>query len=446
MARPAGKQGKGKRAANPRVLAAQAVTAVCQAGQSLSQVLPPLLTPLEDPRVRALAQELAYGTLRWYPRLAGLAAQLLGKPLKRKEADVHALLLVGLYQLAYLDMAAHAAVNETVQGARELGKPWAARLVNGVLRNYQRRHDELEAMLDGADDTRLAHPAWLLEMLRSDWPQHWETIAQANNQRPPMTLRVNCRQHSRAAYLDMLSDAGLAAHCVDYADDALCLERPVAVEQLPGFAEGEVSVQDAGAQLAAPLLQAEAGMRVLDACAAPGGKTAHVLERGEGLAGLTAVDVDAARVLRIEDNLQRLGLQAQVVTADAADTAAWWDGTPFPRILLDAPCSATGVIRRHPDIKSLRRASDLAPLAATQAALLEALWPLLAPGGRLLYVTCSVLDTENSKQIHRFLRAHDDAREVGLDMDWGHTCEHGRQILPGEHGMDGFYYACLSKC
>lgn len=428
-----------------RQAAVHAVLAVVTEGRSLAAALPPLLERVTDARERPLAQELAYGTLRWYPRLDALVGLLVPRPLKTRDQDIHVLLLIGVYQLAYLAIPAHAAVHETVEGARALGKPWAAKLVNGVLRNFQRRKAQLAAVLDRDTVTRLAHPRWLLERFRHDWPADWEELATANNVRPPLCLRVNSRRLDRPAYLTTLAQAGVDAVAIAHTDQGVQLKEPTAVERLPGYAEGWFSVQDGAAQQAAALLDAQAGMRVLDACAAPGGKTAHILERQPKLAGLTAIDVDPTRLQRVGENLQRLGLQATLVAGDASVTTSWWDGVPYQRILLDAPCSATGVIRRHPDIKVLRQRGDIARLVDGQGVLLQALWPLLAPGGILLYATCSVVADENADQVERFLATYPDAREWPIDAPWGRACPYGRQILPGEDGMDGFYYARLVK-
>lgn len=427
--------------------------AVVQDGQSLSQCLPGLLA--QAPAIdRALVQELAYGSLRWRFRLEAQLRQLLKQPLKRKDQDVAALLLVGLYQLVYTNIPAHAAVHATVEAVRATGKRWAVPLANAVLRNYQRQREQLDATVRARPDECHAHPAWLVEALRRDWPQDWEAVLAANNARPPLALRVNLRRGSVADYCAQLHSAGLESVPLRHSDAGLCLRQAVGVERLPGFMGGAVSVQDAAAQLAAPLLDVRPGMRVLDACAAPGGKTAHILERTPDLAELTAVELDSARARRIEENLQRLGLSARTVIGDAAQPDGWWDGRSFERILLDAPCSASGVIRRHPDIKSLRRPGDIDALVATQARLLDALWPLLAPGGMLLYATCSVLRRENEQQIAAFLRRQPQAQELRIDAEWGRAVAHGRQILPGEAaaahddsdmGMDGFYYAGLIR-
>ncbi len=435
--------------ANARALAGAVITQVVRDGRSLSQVLPAQLDQAADAD-RALVQELSYGVLRWRLRLEAILRQLLKQAPKRKDQDIVSLLWVGLYQLTYTDIAAHAAVHETVEAVRATGKRWAVALANAVLRNYQRQRAGLEQNADRRVEDRYAHPAWLVECLRVDWPEDWERILNANNQRPPLVLRVNARRHSVSDYSAELTAAGMAHHVLPHAEHGVVLERAVAVERLPGFADGAVSVQDAAAQLAAPLLAASPGMRVLDVCAAPGGKAAHILERAE--VALTAVDIDASRAVRITENLQRLGVSAQVLAGDAAQPAQWWDGQPYQRILLDAPCSATGVIRRHPDIKSLRRAADIDALAAMQLQLLDAVWPLLDVGGLMLYATCSVLRRENDAQIAAFLQRHVDARLVPLPGDWGRATACGRQILPGsadtaaaDPGMDGFFYASVIK-
>ncbi len=382
--------------------------------------------------------------LRYYPRLSYLAAQLLNKPLKRKDLDVQQLILIGLYQLIYLKVPAHAAVAETVAATRLLGKDWAAGLVNALLRGFQRGAEQLLAQADADPVARYAHPQWWLTQLQNDWPAHWQDILDANNQRPPMTLRVNAQRGSRDDYAAQLLSVGIIAHPLPQAPQALTLGKPVDVAKLPGFSEGAVSVQDAAAQLAAPLLDLAPGLRVLDACAAPGGKTAHLLESEPHL-HVQALDSDAQRLTRVQETMERLQLTADLRHGDAARPQDWWDRQPFERILLDAPCSGSGVIRRHPDIKLLRTAQDIATLAQQQQCLLDALWPLLAQGGILLYATCSVLMAENQHNLARFLAAHSDAREQPIAADWGHIQTPGRQLLPGENGMDGFYYARLMK-
>ena len=429
---------------NPRLAAAKALAAVLNGKASLNSSLPTQLDKVED-RDRGFTQDLAFGTARWQPRLSALAAKLLQKPFKAADADVEALLLVGLYQLLYTRVPAHAAIGETVGCADKLKKPWAKALLNAVLRRAQRESEALLAELEHDPVVRTAHPRWLQKSLKAFWPQQWEAICAANNAHPPMILRVNRRHHQRDAYLKLLSDAGLSATPCAYSVDGIVLEAATDVRSLPGFAEGWISVQDEAAQLAADLLDLAPGQRVLDACCAPGGKTCHILEVEKDLAGVVAVDLEAKRLVRVRENLARLGLSAELIAADGRDTATWWDGKPFQRILLDAPCSATGVIRRHPDIKLTRQADDIAALAALQGELLDALWPTLEVGGILLYATCSTLPTENTEVIEAFLARTSGARELDLATAAGIKQPHGRQLLAQEGGHDGFYYAKLIK-
>ena len=427
-----------------RAAAAKALFDLMVHGHSLSTVIPKWQARVSV-KDRALLQELVYGVARWHGRLDALLSPLLRKPFKRKDGDIQALLMVGLYQLLYLRVPDHAAVSATVNATRGLDKAWAKNLCNAVLRRFQRERETLLAAADEKESARYAHPDWLLGMLKKAYPDHWQAIAQANNEHPPMTLRINRRRTSRQAYLELLAEQGIAAHAAPFSDVGITLDRAVDVAMLPGFGEGWASVQDGAAQLAAPLLDLKPGQRVLDACAAPGGKTAHVLEREAALDSVLAIDEDAQRVARLKETLARLELSANLKTADAAAPQRWWDGKPFDRILLDAPCSATGVIRRHPDIKLLRRATDIEALVALQQRILTAMWSLLAAGGKLLYVTCSVLPRENHLQLQQFLAQHRDAVEQPIDAPWGHQRAVGRQILPGESDMDGFYYACICK-
>ncbi len=429
---------------NPRLAAAKALAAVLNGKASLNSSLPTQLDKVED-RDRGFTQDLAFGTARWQPRLSALAAKLLQKPFKAADADVEALLLVGLYQLLYTRVPAHAAIGETVGCADKLKKPWAKALLNAVLRRAQRESEALLAELEHDPVVRTAHPRWLQKSLKAFWPEQWEAICAANNAHPPMILRVNRRHHGRDAYLQLLADAGIAATPCVYSIDGIVLETAADVRSLPGFAEGWISVQDEAAQLAADLLDLAPGQRVLDACCAPGGKTCHILEVETGLEGVVAVDLEAKRLVRVRENLARLGLSAELIAADGRDTAAWWDGKPFQRILLDAPCSATGVIRRHPDIKLTRQPDDIAALAALQGELLDALWPTLEVGGILLYATCSTLPTENTEVIAAFLARTSGARELDLATTAGIKQPHGRQLLAQEGGHDGFYYAKLIK-
>lgn len=426
---------------NPRAVAAQVLSEVLGEHRSLATALPDALTRI-SPRDRGLLQELCYGTCRWQPQLQVLLDNLLTRPLAAAELTVRALLLIGLYQLWHSRIPDHAVVAETVAAARQLRKPWAAGLANAVLRAALRRRSELAALLGDHPEGCTAHPRWLIAQLQADWPDDWPTMIEANNGRPPFVLRINQRHCTREQYRLRLTEAGYTVAPVPDIETALVLAEPMDITELPDFAKGAVSVQDAAAQLAAPLLCVEPGQRVLDACAAPGGKTTHLLECEPTLA-LTALDQDARRLVQVADNLRRLDQTARLVVGDAMHPDDWWDGVPFDRILLDAPCSATGVIRRHPDIKLLRRESDIAALAERQGAILAALWPLLRPGGQLLYATCSVLRQENERVIAGFLATHPAAREQPILANWGCSLQHGRQILPGENGMDGFYYARL---
>ncbi len=420
-----------------RALAARLLLEVME-GASLSRVMP----RIDGHGESALIQELVYGCLRWHFKLTGILDQLLDKPLRNKDRDIECLLRVGLYQLMEMRIPEHAALNETVRETRTMKKAWARGLVNGVMRQYQRQHQEVLDRLDTA--AALSHPVWLVNELQKVYPEQWRLVCEANNQRPPMTLRVNECHQSVDQYLETLKKAGIEARRHECAPQALILNRPCDVSSLPGFFEGWVSVQDAAAQLAAHFLNIEPEMRILDACAAPGGKTAHILEQGESVE-VWAVEKDGQRIPRLEQTLSRLGLSARVVHADAAEVDVWWDGRPFDRILLDAPCSATGVIRRHPDIRLHRRPEDIQQLREEQQRLLGALWPLLRSGGMLLYATCSVLPQENVEQISWFVDDREDASEIPLDMVCGEKQAFGRQILPGDHGMDGFYYAGLLK-
>lgn len=424
-----------------RAAAARAVAAVA-AGRSLDSAL-------EEARERVarheqpLLQELAYGTVRHWLRLVPVIDTRLKKSLKRRDADVHALLVAGAYELDRMRTPPHAAVDAAVDAVGGLGKDWARGLVNAVLRAIQRDR----SLLAVTDDPVRTHgwPQWLATALAEDWPDDRSALIASGTARAPMTLRVNRRRIARDDYLLLLEQEGFGARPHPYAPMALELDRAVTVERLPGFGEGLLSVQDAGAQLAAPLLDVRADMRVLDACAAPGGKTAHLAELDPPPAEIVALDIDGGRSQRLQTGLERLGVQAGVQVADAGDPGQWWDGRPFDRILLDAPCSGTGVIRRHPDIRLLRRPDDIGRLAEEQARLLDALWPLLAVNGMLLYATCSILQRENAAQVRAFLARQPAAAIRPIEADWGRDSEPGRQILPGEQGMDGFFYACLQR-
>lgn len=413
--------------------AASLVVAEVLSGRNLNQVLAAQQrrTPGFTPQQRAMTQDMSYGTLRFYGQLAAVLSPLLHKPLK--DERLRCLLLVALYQLIHGQSAIYAVVDHAVRAARALN-PATSGLVNAVLRNFSRQREALLAGAAATEVGRTSYPQWWVDALKAQYGTEAEAILQAGNQHPPMTLRVNQRRGSPADYLARLAGQGIAADLI--APSAIRLHRPLAVDQLPGFFDGAASVQDAGAQYAARLLGAEAGMRVLDACAAPGGKTAHLLELAD--VELTALDVDAVRLQRVAENLQRLNLSARLQVGDAAHPDDWWDGQPFQRILADVPCSASGVVRRHPDIKWLRRPGDGAGFAAQQQAILTALWPLLAAEGQLLYATCSVFAEENQQVIAEFLRQQPDARALSLPLPAA------ERLLPNDE-HDGFFYALLRK-
>ena len=431
-----------------RARAAQIVTEVAENGRSLELLLDSGSPAGSD---RALLRLLVYGTIRWYLRLIELLALLTGKPVEKLSPPIRSLSLVGLYQLLYTDIAPHAAVAETVNAARLLQQDRAAGLVNAVLRRCQRESAPLLAQVDVDLSAATAHPRWFVEMSKRDWPSDFARLLAANNEHPPLWLRVNRQRVTRDAYLEKLAAANIAA-TPGVAPESVRLAMPTDVRSLPGFAEGSVSVQDVNAQLAAHLLGAQQGARVLDACAAPGGKTCHILELQPQLAELVALDNSPPRMKRVSENLDRLKLQARLLVADAAEPGRWWDGRPFQRILLDVPCSATGVIRRHPDVKLLRREADIGAMALRQMDLLERLWPLLARGGRLVYASCSVLKTENAAVIGAFTDRHEDVSEhtraylseSAFPVVSGRPGP-GYAFAAGEAGGDGFYYACLQK-
>jgi 16S rRNA (cytosine967-C5)-methyltransferase len=436
-------------AAQARALATRVLIAVVRDGRRLEDALAGASAPAS---LKSTVQSLSFGTVRWFYQLEACLAGLSGRPLDRLDPEVRALALVGLYQLAHGETPAHAAVAETVEASRLLRRPKAAGFVNAILRRFLRERDAILASIQRDPAARYAHPAWMVQAFERDWPGDFQAILAAGNLHPPMWLRVNAARASLADYRAELTRAGMESQTCSFAPEALRLARPVEVGRLPGFAEGRVSVQDAAAQLAARLLHAQPGMRVLDACAAPGGKACHLLELEPAIGELVALDVDPARVGRIGENLARLGLAATVLAGDACAPAAWWDGRPFDRILLDVPCTGTGVIRRHPDIKLLRQPGDVAQFVDRQQRLLAAAWPLLAPGGRLVYATCSVLKAENTAQAARFLAANPEAVEVteSARLFWPAQPPvagpgPGVVLLTGAADTDGFYYACIEK-
>lgn len=422
---------------NTRLIAARTLVRILDGGQSLTVALEHTLPALENLQEKAFVQAVCYGVCRYYHRLQFLLSQLLDKPIK--DAEIYALALVGLYQLAFMRVKKHAAVSETVDATRK--KAWAKNLINALLRRYLREQETLENKANENPVALYSHPKWLISRLEKDWGEKVAQIFQAANQPPPMVLRVNFLQTTREAYLQLLQEAEIEAQAVESCPSAIRLIKPVGVTALPNFENGMVSVQDTAAQFAANLLELEAGQRVLDLCAAPAGKTAHILESQPDLE-CVAVDIDAARMQRVETNLQRLDLSAQLIVGDATQPQMWWNGKLFDRILVDAPCSALGVIRRHPDIKLLRRADDLTALPALQAQILNAAWTMLKEGGLLVYATCSILKAENEDQIAQFLASHSNAQESPFENN---PAQHGWQILTGENDCDGFYYARLRK-
>jgi 16S rRNA (cytosine967-C5)-methyltransferase len=393
----------------------------------------------------ALLQELCFGVCRWYQRLNAQIDMLLDKPLKAKDIDVKILLLLGLYQLEFTRIPAHAAISETVEACKQLKKASASGLINAILRRSQREKDAMLGDLNKKTDYLYSHPYWLIKRLKQCWPEHWQDICAANNERAPMTLRVNELRNSRTSYLAEVEASSIAASPCQFSPSAITLEKPVPVDSLPGFNQGQSSVQDEAAQLAATLLQLAPNQHVLDACAAPGGKTCHLLETEPALASLTALELDSERAKKIHQNLDRLQLTAKVIEGDATQPQQWWDNQSYDRILLDAPCSATGVIRRHPDIKLLRHDEDIPALATLQFQMLSALWSLLKPRGILVYATCSVLPDENEQVIARFMEQQNDAEILSIEADWGIQRPFGRQLFPQQQGHDGFYYARLQK-
>ncbi len=427
-----------------RSTAANVIYQVVEQGQSLSQALPSgqKLVPAKD---KALLQEICYGTLRWLNRLECMLENLVDRPLKGKHRPLHYLMLVGLYQLFYTRIPPHAVLAETVNATKILKGETFKGLINGVLRNAQRQADELKQQADKNEATRFSYPRWLLKKIKeSCLTRGYVSVLNAGNEYPPMWIRVNKQKYNREAYLSLLNEASISAEPHATCLSALKLTTPIDVSLLPGFSEGASSVQDAAAQHAAWLLDPQPNELILDACAAPGGKTAHILELQPNLKQLVAVDADQTRLNRVEENLSRINLKAELIHGDASKPDAWWSGEKFDRILLDAPCSATGVIRRHPDIKWLRRASDIAELAQLQNQILDAMWQQLKSGGILLYATCSILNEENTDQIRAFLERTPDAELIPLHGQ--DTPEQpGWQILPGEQGMDGFFYAKLKK-
>jgi len=432
--------------ANIRALAAQCTFAVVDQGKSLSEELPKQQLKAA-PKDKGLLQELCYGVLRFLPELEHDVRQLMDKPLTGKQRLFHFLILVGIYQFKYTRIPDHATVGETVAAAQTLKNKRLKGLINAVLRNFQRQQVDKSTEVTNKplpDAITYNHPSWFIKKVQAAYPQQWQNILEANQQKPPMWLRVNQQHNSVEQYLLLLEQEEINVSCLDEFSGAIQLTSAQDVNNLPGFAQGWISVQDGAAQQAALILNSQTGDNVLDCCAAPGGKTCHILELTNNIT-MTAIDLVEQRLLRVNENLTRLNLHAKVITGDAANPQDWWDGKQFDRILLDAPCSGTGVIRRHPDIKWLRKASDIDVLTQLQQQILTSIWPLLKVGGTLVYATCSVLPEENSAQISTFLAANTNAELVSIVQGNLNTAQVGWQILPNEKGMDGFYYAKIIK-
>ncbi|WP_425642294.1 16S rRNA (cytosine(967)-C(5))-methyltransferase RsmB [Marinomonas gallaica] len=400
---------------------------------------------------QGLTKELCFGVCRYYPQLNSIALSLLSKPFEEKDFDLYAALLMGLYQIDHMSTPDHAAVNESVELCRQLDKEWATKLMNAVLRRYQRDRDAILANLTKQPSVEFNMPKWLVKRFKKHWPESFEQIVEATNTHPPMCIRVNESRVSRETYQSMLLEQDTVSRETAFSASGLYLESAVPVFMLPNFDQGDVSVQDESAQLAASLLAPQAGERILDACAAPGGKTGHLLEKQPNIE-LTAVELEPWRLTRIESNLERLGVSAELICGDASQPAQWWNKQAFDKILLDAPCSATGVIRRNPDIKINRKPDDIDDLVEIQAAILDATWQTLKQGGYMLYATCSLMPEENEQQMAAFLNRQWDASECPLNqlapdqtLAFGKPVSHGVQVFPTVDGQDGFYYCLLQK-
>ncbi|MBP9729626.1 MAG: 16S rRNA (cytosine(967)-C(5))-methyltransferase RsmB [Gammaproteobacteria bacterium] len=429
---------------NTRAIAAHLIIQVLDHQQPLTKVLATFKKNCPKKMDAAFVQALAFGVLRWLPRLDFVLHKLLEKPLKAKDKDLQCLLYVGLFQLMFLQTAPYAAVAETVGACLALQKPWASKLVNAILRNYQREATRLQGFMESEATALYAHPSWLMQAIQKAWPAHWQSILEANNQAPPLVLRINIQQISRKDYLSRLEEENIEAFAIEQSTTGVHLKTPQNIETLPGFEAGYFSVQDAASQAIAGLLDLKPGLRVLDACAAPGGKTALLLET-EPTLNMLALDNSNTRLQRMRHTMERLHLKATLLEADASKPNLWWDGVLFDRILLDAPCSATGVIRRHPDIKYLRTEDNCLAMVPVQKQLLEALWPLLKPEGILLYTTCSILPQENADLIQDFVAQNTEAIAMSLNLPLGLVQNFGHQVLPGQGNRDGFYYAALKK-
>jgi 16S rRNA (cytosine967-C5)-methyltransferase len=427
---------------NVRALAALVLTPLLQNKGSLNTQYPSIERSCPE-KDRALLRELCYGTMRHHPQLNCIIKLLQNRAFKFRDIDIKAIVLVGIYQLQHTRIPPHAAISESVDACRELDKEWAGKVVNAILRRFQREQEELEESLSSNESYRYNHPEWMIAKLKNNWPDHWQQILEANNSQAPLTLRINQQQTERPRYLEQLEPIVDAEETL-YSDLGIRLSTSLNVESLPGYEQGSFSVQDEAAQFAAQLLDLKPEQYVLDACAAPGGKLCHILETEPSLNAVDAVELEERRAGRIEENLDRLDLNANLIIADAS-TQEWWSGELYDRILLDAPCSATGVIRRNPDIKYLRQGEDIIEISKLQLSILENCWSMLKPGGKILYATCSIFPQENERLIKRFMAKADDAVHRPIDAEWGIKREFGRQLFPQMNGHDGFYYALLQK-
>lgn len=433
---------------NVRAIAAKCCYKVIDQGRSLGDELP-FQQEKVSTKDKGLLQEMCYGVLRYLPELEHDVRGLMQKPLTGKQRVFHFLLLVGIYQIKFMRVPDHASVSETVAATGALKNRHMKALINAILRSYVRNNkkiDVITATTLPSASVQYNHPSWFIKKVQHGYPEHWQKILNANQQKPPMWIRVNTQYNSIDHYQKLLETVEISVASVERLSNAIELTSPTDVSKLPGFEKGWVSIQDAAAQQSARLLNCQKDDVVLDCCAAPGGKTCHILEQAPDIASMTAIDIEENRLARVKENLTRLGLKANVITGDAANAKTWWQGEYFDRILLDVPCSATGVIRRHPDIKWLRKSSDIDTLVILQKQILKETWSLLKPGGTLLYATCSILPQENSEQVKDFIENNDDAKLVPFDCPKALKKEAvGWQILPGEKNMDGFYYAKLLK-
>jgi 16S rRNA (cytosine967-C5)-methyltransferase len=428
-----------------RLIATQIIQQVLEDKITLSNALNNNDSFINAGKDKALIQEICYGTTRWYIQLEYILNQLLDKRIKKKDLCLKYLMIIGLYQLIYMRIPPHAVVSETVATCKKLNMEWAKGLINAILRRYIREADNLNPLLSHDEVIKTSHPHWFIKQLIQDWPEDWNRILDANNQKPPMYLRVNQLKHDRKDYIKILKDAGIKAMATEYSAQGILLERAINVDQLPGFLQGDVSVQELAAQLSAELLDLKPKQNVLDACAAPGGKSAHILETQANLNSLTVIEKEPRRAKKLSDTLTRLHLKAEMKVSDVLNIDNWWNKETFDRVLLDAPCSSTGVIRRHPDIKLLRTPEEVSKINELQMNLLTTLWETVKQNGLLLYVTCSILKQENCDLIKRFITNTDNCVLKPIYKDWGIDTGYGKQILTGQDNMDGFFYACLEK-